>query len=424
MQQKTLKVINETIYYDVLDNGLGVYMYTNKNFHNNYVTLTSRFGSVYKNYTPYNGSETVSLPNGIAHFLEHKLFAQKDGPQPSEFFTNNGALDNALTTFKNTSYLFSGPDKLEDNINFLLDYVQDPYFTDENVESEKGIIIQEINMCNDRPFDRLEEAIRKTCLKCNPFRESIIGTRMEVSSITKDLLYQCYNAFYHPSNMFMVIVGNFEPKEILEVIKKNQSKKTFKDFAQPIIRQYDEPDEVVKKEEIIYIDTEVPKVAFNIKIPTNRIDISNRQMIIYLHIIFSSLFGDTSVLDEKLKKEGIITTSIGIEILNCDSHIIVTLFNETKEYERLLMTIKAHLNNIKISERDLERKKKVIKSNELFSYENVEVINDIIVDHLIYENRIEDNVIGIIDKVNMETLNEVISIINPENSTTVIVKGE
>ena len=144
MKKITINKVNEDIYYEKLDNGLDVYLYTNKNMNNNYVTYTTKYGSVYNEFEDNNG-KMIKMPNGIAHFLEHKVFAQKDGPQPEEFYGANGALSNAYTTFKNTSYLFSGVNKLEDNINYLLDFVGNLYLTHENVESEKGIIIQEIN---------------------------------------------------------------------------------------------------------------------------------------------------------------------------------------------------------------------------------------------------------------------------------------
>ena len=217
MKKITINKINEDIYYEKLENGLEVYLYTNDNIHNNYVTFTTKYGSIYNEFEDESG-KMIKVPNGIAHFLEHKVFVQKDGPQPEEYYGASGTISNAYTTFKNTTYLFSGVNNLENNIEYLLDFVQNIYLTNENVESEKGIIIQEINMCNDRPSDILYDKIRLNTIKENPFRESIIGTPKEVKSITKELLLKCYNRFYNPMNMFLVVTGNFDKEDRKSVV--------------------------------------------------------------------------------------------------------------------------------------------------------------------------------------------------------------
>ena len=139
--EEMINKVNEDIYYEKLDNGLEVYFYINPTIHNNDGTYTTKYGSIYKEFTPINEDKMINVPNGIAHFLEHKVFVQEIDPQPEEFFAQNGALCNAYTTFKNTTYLFSGPDNLKENIIYLLDYVSSLYLTEKNVESEKDIII-------------------------------------------------------------------------------------------------------------------------------------------------------------------------------------------------------------------------------------------------------------------------------------------
>lgn len=175
MKKITINHVNEDIYYEKLENGLSVYLYVNKNMHNNYATFTTKYGSINNEFALDDG-KFYKVPNGIAHFLEHKVFVQENDPQPEDYFARSGGVCNAYTTFKNTTYLFSSCDNVLDNVSFLLDFVQNIYLTDENVESEKGIITQEINMCNDRPGDLLYDTIRKNTIKNNPFKESIIGT--------------------------------------------------------------------------------------------------------------------------------------------------------------------------------------------------------------------------------------------------------
>ena len=421
MKKITINKINEDIYYEKLDNGLDVYLYVNKNMQNNYVTFTTKYGSIYNEFEDENG-KMVKVPNGIAHFLEHKVFVQKDDPQPEEYYGSNGALCNAYTTFKNTTYLFSGTNNIYDNVNYLLDFVQDIYLTEENVESEKGIIIQEINMCNDRPSDLLYDKIRMNTIKVNPFKESIIGTVKEVNSITKELLLKCYNRFYHPGNMFLVVTGNFDIDKMLNIINRNQSNKKFKDFKEVRLKNYKEPDEIVKEKEIVKCNTDVPKMAYSLKIPVNKFDIDKRKLSIYMFIIFNLLFGDTSLFDEECKKDGIITNTLYYNILNIDTHFIVSLINTGDKYEELIKRINNSLKDISFNENELERKKKVLISNEVFSYENIEMVNDMIVDNIIFDNNIEDNIIDIINSINIDELNDIVKKIDFENKSIVILK--
>ena len=424
MKKIKFNIIGEEVYYEKLDNGMDVYLFSKDNFHNNYVTFTTKFGSIYNEFVPIGKDKMAKVPKGVAHFLEHKVFIQKEDPQPSDFFAESGALTNAYTTFKNTTYLFTGPDNLIENVKYLLDFVQEPYFTDENVESEKGIITQEIHMCDDRPIDVLYEHIRKNSLHNNPFKDSIIGTVNDINSIDKKVLDTCYETFYHPSNMFLVVTGNFDVDEMIESIKENQNNKEFKKQEKIKIKEYKEPDEVVLKEEIIKMNTNIPKLAYNIKIPYNKFKMEKRKLNLYLYIIFSILFDDSSLFNEKAKEDNIITNAIYTNILNCDSHILISLINETFKYNELLDMIKEELKNINISSEDLERKKKVLVSNEIFSFENIEIINEMIIDSIIFDNNIEGNIIDIINSLNIEELNEIVKKIDFKNVSTIIVKKD
>ena len=422
MKTINIKDSNEKVFYEKLENGLEVYLYNKDDFNNNYITFTTKFGSINNEFIPIDKDKMLKVPNGIAHFLEHKVFVQKEDPQPSEFFSESGTMCNAYTTFKNTTYLFSGSNNLYENLNYLLDYVQSPYFTSENVDSEKGIITEEINMCNDRPIDVLFEEIRRNAFFNNNFKESIIGTVEDINSINKDLLYTCYNTFYNPSNMFLVITGNFDKDKIIDVIKNNQSKKNFKKLDNIKMNKIKEPDKVVKKESIIKINTDIPKFAYNIKIPFSKVN--KRKYSLYLYIIFSSLFDDTSLFDEKLKNDKIITNTISFNMLNCDTHLLISLINETYNYEQLKEEIIKNLDNIYISKEDFERKKKVLISNELYIYDSIEVVNEMIIDNILFEGKLTDNIIPLIKELNYNELEEIIKNLNLENNTTVIVKND
>lgn len=426
MKKIKLNNIDEEIYYEKLDNGLDVYLYSKEGCTNNYVTFTTKFGSIYDEFVPIGESKKIKVPHGVAHFLEHKVFVQEEGPQPEEFFANSGAVCNAYTTFKNTTYLFSGPNKLKENIGFLLDYVQSPYFTEENVNSEKGIITQEIHMCDDNPTDVLYEYIRKNTFYNNPFKDSIIGTVEDITEITPDMLYTCYNTFYHPENMFLVVTGNFDVEDILNSIISNQVKKEFSKLEEIKVKNYKEPDKVVKEKEIIEINTPISKVAYNLKISLKDKDdsVEVRKFNLYLFIIFSIMFDDTSLFDEEAKADNIIINSLYLNILNCDSHVLISLINETNCYDKLIKKIDDALENIDISEEDLERKKRVLISNELFSFENIEIINEMIIDNIIFDDSIERDMISLLRSLNKEEMDDIIASLDLKNKSIVVLKNK
>ena len=422
MKKIKLKDIDEFVYYEKLDNGLEVYLYSKDTVHSSYVTFTTKYGSVYNEFIPIGEDKMKTFPKGIAHFLEHKVFVQKEDPQPMEFFAESGSNCNAYTTFRNTTYLFYATKSLKENINYLLDYVQNIYLTDESVESEKGIISEEIHMYEDRPNDILNEKIRLNTLHNNPYRDSIIGTVSDIEKITKEDLETCYHTFYHPSNMFIAVTGNFNPEEIMKVITDNQSKKQFKSMDKIKIKQFKEEDKVVKEKEVIKVSTNIPKVAYTLKIPLKDINISRRKLHLYMYILFTTLFDETSIFDEELKKDGIINNTTYVSLLNCNTHLLISLINETTKYEEFLDKVKERLENLEVQESDFNRKKKVLVSNEIFAFESVEMVNDIIIDNIIYDNKLEDNPIEVIENLNIEELRELIKKLNIKNTSTVIVK--
>ncbi len=422
MKKIKISGVEEYIYFEKLDNGLEVYLYTKDDIYTNYVTFSTKYGSIYNEFVPINEDKMKTFPKGIAHFLEHKVFAEKEDPQPMEFFAKYGSICNAFTTFRNTSYLFYAANNLEENINYLLDYVQNIYLTDESVENEKDIISEEIHMYDDRPNSILEERIRKNTLHINPYKDSIIGTVKDIKKITKEDLETCYYTFYNPSNMFLVVTGNFDPEKIMKLIKDNQSKKKFAKENKIKIKEYNEKDSVVKEKEVIKVPTDIPKVAYTLKIPIKDVKLMRKELHLYMYILFSSLFDETSNFNEELKKEGIINNTTYISLLNINSHLLISLINETNKYEEFVGRVKERLDNLEISEEDFERKKKILISNEIFAYESVENVNDIIIDNIIYDGKIETDVVGVINNLSIKKLNSLIEELNFNNTSLVIVK--
>ena len=244
MIKKNLTGLDLEVFEETLENGLRIFIIPKKNANNTYVTFSTNYGSVQNDFVPIQEENMISVPLGIAHFLEHKVFEQESGEDPFTFYSERGADANANTTNYKTTYLFSGTEFLEENLNYLLDYVTSPYFTDENVEKEKGIIEQEIKMYEDDPYTRIYEGVIYNAFVNHPIRYPIIGNIESIRKITKEDLYKCYNTFYHPSNMYIVISGKVKPEQAIEWISKNQEKKERKKVEKIKVKEYEEPNEI------------------------------------------------------------------------------------------------------------------------------------------------------------------------------------
>ncbi len=222
--------------------------------------------------------------------------------------------------------------------------------------------------------------------------------------------------------MFLVVTGNYDKEKMLDLIKKNQSNKNFSKEEIVKLKKYKEPDGIVKEREVIKCNTDIPKMAYSIKIPISKFNMDERKLSIYMFVIFNLLFGDTSLFDYECKQDGIITSTLYYNILDIDSHFIISLVNTGDKYEELIKRIDNSFKNISFDENEFNRKKKVLISNEVFSYENMEMINDMIVDNIIFDNKIEDNIIDIINSINMDELNEIVKKIDFNNKSIVILK--
>lgn len=208
--------LGEEIQVARTDNGLPVYVLPKRGYNKKYATFATKYGSIDNVFrTPEAG--TVEVPDGIAHFLEHKLFEQEEGNVFDEF-AGLGASANAYTTYTTTTYLFSATDNFYESLRVLLRLVQDPYFTVENVEKEKGIIEQEIRMYEDMPEARVGSNLMRAMYSAHPVRIDVVGTVESIRLITRDMLYKCYETFYRPQNMAVLVVGDVEPARVFDEV--------------------------------------------------------------------------------------------------------------------------------------------------------------------------------------------------------------
>ncbi|MCY0876717.1 MAG: pitrilysin family protein [Firmicutes bacterium] len=228
--------VGETLYTEVLDNGLTLYVLQKPDFRQTYACFTTKYGSIDNDFVVPGQSAVRHVPDGIAHFLEHKMFEEEHGDIFLDF-AKNGAQTNAFTTFDSTTYLFSSTDKVLDSLSILIDFVQRPYFTDENVEKEKGIIAQEIRMYEDNPFWQVFKGLLQGMYGQHPLATDIAGTVESIYQITKEDLYDCHRTFYHPGNMVLFVIGPMEPDVILEHVVANQAAKGYQPQP-PIVRGF------------------------------------------------------------------------------------------------------------------------------------------------------------------------------------------
>lgn len=422
MNKKEVEKVGIEVYEKVLENNLRVYIVPKKNVNNVYVTFSTEFGSIHNEFVPINETKMVKVPDGIAHFLEHKVFEQEDGVDPFTFFSERGADLNANTSYFKTTYLFSGIDFFEENLKYLIDFVTTPYFTDENIEKEKGIIEQEIKMYLDDPYTRLYEGILYNTFVKHPMKYPIIGSIDSVRSITKDDLFKCYNTFYTTSNMFLVITGNVDPEKTIEILESIDFKNKA-DKQKIKLKEYNEPDKVAKEKEVIKLNVTIPKATITYKINIDKIkDISKIRAIRYLNTLFYLKFGATSLLNERLKKESVINSNI--EIVNTDgiSHYVVTIFAETEQVDYFINEVQKELTNLEITEKELNRRKKAMISSLMYMSDNIYKINSRIMDSIIRYGKVLYDTYSEIESLNIEEFKKLIKQIDLSNKTIFIVE--
>lgn len=386
MKKQPLYNLDIDIYHETLDNGLRVFIIPKKNVNNIYATFSTDYGSIQNEFIV--NDQMIRVPDGVAHFLEHKVFEQIDGIDPFTFYSKTGCDCNANTSNYKTTYLFVGQEKIKENLNYLLDFVQSPYFTDENVEKEKGIIEQEIKMYQDDPEScAIEKIIYNSFIK-HPIKIPIIGTIESINKITKEDLYNCYNTFYHPTNMFLVVTGNVDPKEIIDIVKENQSKKEYPKLNNIKLQKYDEPDNVFKEKDIEYYNITIPKLLVAYKFNIENIDVDVRTLNNFIGIFADLKFGSVSKFTEDMKKGGLITKDISFYTIKTDKHLLLILEAETEYQEELFKNIEKYIKDNKISLDEFNRKKKTAISSCIYMTDSIYSLNSFVMNSIITEKEI------------------------------------
>ncbi len=361
--------IKEKIYMEKLENGLTIMIVPKNTTNKKYVIWGTHFGSIDNHFIMPNTKEEVSVPDGVAHFLEHKMFEQENGRNSLDVLMALGVDANAYTTNNHTAYLFETTENFYEALDELMDYVQHPYFTDENVEKEKGIIGQEIGMYDDDPGWRLYMNALDCLYHDNLIKLDVAGTVESISKIDKDVLYKCYNTFYNPSNMVMVVCGDFEPEKMLEEIKKRLVEKPKQGEIKRIYAQEKKEIHMPYKEDTMEVSSPIFMIGFK-----DEIEEKNKiQRHIAIEILMNMLIGKSSSLYQKLYNDGLLMSQpdLDYEFSNDYAHVLIA--SQSKEpkkiQEELLKEIKILQENF--DEAHFNRIRKKVYGDYVAEYNNV-----------------------------------------------------
>ncbi|KXG75920.1 EF-P 5-aminopentanol modification-associated protein YfmH [Thermotalea metallivorans] len=373
MESKSLK---ETIYTTELENGLQVFFMPKAGYTKQYAVFATNYGSNDSRFIKPGESEITSVPDGIAHFLEHKLFEEPEG-SVFDKFAHLGSNVNAYTNFTSTCYLFSSTDRFYDNLKLLLEFVRTPYFTDENVEKEKGIIGQEIKMYEDNPHWKVFFNALKAMYHEHPVKIDIAGTIGSIGRITKEDLYTCYNTFYTPENMILFVVGALDEKEVFSFIHRSIGDEAKK--GKKVQRVYPkEPNTVVQS--IIEEKLAVSIPLLNIAFKDNKNGLRGRELLtkdIATKILLEMLFGRSSDLYMKLYEEGLINDTFEHEYTGEIDYGYSMLGGESKNPRKVLDRILDYMQEMKqkgLQKEDFERVKKKQIGQHVSYYNSIEFI--------------------------------------------------
>ena len=371
MEKIVNDIIKEELYFETLENGLRVYFMPKRGFVKKYAILATDFGSNDLEFVPKGECDRIRVNEGIAHFLEHKMFEQPDGGNAFDLFSKYGASANAFTNFNMTAYLFSATENFNECLTHLIDYVQTPYYTEENVEKEKGIIAQEIKMYDDDPSWQVYFNALKAMYQKHNVRIDIAGDVDSIYKITPDELYKCYNTFYNPSNMILFVIGYLDENEVMDVIKKANHSDI--DKIEGKIQRFpnEEPKEIAQKEIVEKYQVSMP--MFNIAYKDEDVNLRGKELLkkeVVSDILCDMIFKTGSELNEDMYMKGMVNDSFYGGFYSEVEYAFTLISGEGKDPHKVKDTITEYLERYKkegLSRVGFERAKKK-KIGEFLKY--------------------------------------------------------
>lgn len=422
MKEIKLKGLNEIIYYDECENGLPIYMWVREKGKGYYMTLSVKYGSIDTEFKI--GNKNYQVPNGVAHFLEHLNFQEKDGNDAQTFYQKNGSDVNAFTTFNYTSYEVYGTEHLKDNLNYLLDFVMTPSFDKKMVQNEKNIIVEENKMDLDNPGNLLYYGAYQNVFKYDKHQNYITGTKEDILKTTLDDITLAFDTFYHPKNMFLVVTGNFNPYEVASIIKENQNGKEFPNFKNPKRKELKEPAKVVNSYEEKKANVEVPKIRIAVKMPRAGLkEKSDLKLRLIMTLVLNSNFGPTSDLYEELMSKDLIV-SLGGEKSIIGEYAFLFLNVETKYPDEVLPILKNALKNLSMTEKELKRKLHSSIANLVLRYDDLTDVNNSIQEHIMNYGDVVSNMKEVCESITLADIKEFIKNFKMKEMAVVVLKNK
>jgi predicted Zn-dependent peptidase len=357
MNKITNQRFNETIYEQNVSSGLKVVVIHKPGYIGSSALIATPFGGMHTKLQDKDGKIFNILP-GSAHFLEHKLFESEDGDIMTAF-TEVGASVNAFTSYEETVYYFSTSNDIEQPLNMLLDFVSDLKISDESVEKEKGIIIQELRMYAQMPDSRLVNETYRSLFVEHPFSNDIGGSEESVNAITKEHLEMCYRLNYHPKRMLMVVASGQPPQRIFDLVEKNHASKTFDHVPLVESVKINEPDNVFRVNHEFELDVQSLKSTVTYKINHNLETESQRKKGEWaLRLLMESTFSSLNPEYQQWMDDGIISDFFGFEVDLGDGYGLLMFYNETENCEAFKKFLDNEIKLSSISESTLEQLKR------------------------------------------------------------------
>lgn len=360
-------------YYEINHkSGLKIFVMPKENYSSAYAVFGTKYGSIDTKFKRSDSNEWTTVPEGIAHFLEHKLFESEELDAFTRY-AKTGASANAYTSFDKTCYLFQCSDNFEASLEILLDFVTHPYFTKETVEKEQGIIGQEITMYYDVAGWMSTFNLLKLLYHNHPVRIDIAGTVESISEITDKLLYDCYNTFYNLNNMCLAVVGNVTVQQVLEVCDRMLEE------AQPleIERSFEsEPRSIADSFCEYNLAMSMPVFSFGYKEECSEL-VQDIKKIIEVNILLEILAGDTSELYKNLFDKGLINTSFSKEYFIGYGYEAVTFDGESTNPQAVADEIKKAVKYLKengIDDEQFEAARRSLYGREIMEYNDIDSI--------------------------------------------------
>ena len=398
--------------------GLTIYVYPKEGYKSAYAIFGTRYGSINTSFS-VDGGEKITVPDGIAHYLEHKLFESEDGDAFARY-AKTGANANAFTSFEKTCYLFSCTDKFDESLEILLDFVQDPYFTAQTVAKEQGIIGQEIKMYDDSPDWRVMFNMLEGMYKNHPVKIDIAGTVETIAEITAEKLYEVYNTFYNLNNMVLCVSGNVTVEQVLRTADK-----MLKPSEKHEINNYfvEEPYEVSEP----YVEQSFPvsMPLFNLGFKEKADKLLNEKQLACTDILLAMLASPTSKLYRSLLDSNLINSTFTYELFEGPGYCSVIFGGESRAPKQAAETIKQYISKLKaegLDKSDFEISKKAVYGDAVSGLNSVSSISNAITDYHFSDNEL----FSYIDAVANATFEDVSArfseILDVNNCTLSVVK--